>query len=136
MMIKKIVIDGNDGTGKTYRIEQLKKLFPGIEFQDRGIFSKSTLIEELFEPEPKGLKYLFKCTPRERFINTIKSHPDTLYIILWATPETCQKRIQERGDSIEEEYHTIADLSKFNLRFKTLVEYVKNLPNVMYICTD
>jgi hypothetical protein len=29
-MIRKIEVDGNDGTGKSYRIEKMKELFPGL----------------------------------------------------------------------------------------------------------
>lgn len=134
-MIRKIVVDGNDGTGKSYRIEQLKKVFPGIEFEDRGIFSKATLNESLFTLE--SIKDFVK--ERDEFIDYIKNNEDTLYIIVDASVETCQKRILERGDSLEEEYHTKEDLEKFRKRFLYLVDLVKDVPNIsniMLINTD
>ncbi len=134
-MIRKIVVDGNDGTGKSYRIEQLKKIFPGIEFEDRGIFSKATLNESLFTL--KSIKDFVKA--RDEFIDYIKNTEDTLYIIIDASVETCQKRILERGDSLEEEYHTKEDLEKFRKRFLYLVDLVKDIPNIsniMLINTD
>lgn len=134
-MIRKIVVDGNDGTGKSYRIEQLKKVFPGIEFEDRGIFSKATLNESLFTLE--SIKDFVKA--RDEFIDYIKNTEDTLYIIIDASVETCQKRILERGDSLEEEYHTKEDLEKFRNRFLYLVDLVKDIPNIsniMLINTD
>ena len=134
-MIRKIVVDGNDGTGKSYRIEQLKKIFPGIEFEDRGIFSKATLNESLFTLE--SIKDFVKA--RNEFIDYIKNTDDTLYIIVDASVETCQKRILERGDSLEEEYHTKEDLEKFRKRFLYLVDLVKDVPNIsniMLINTD
>ena len=134
-MIRKIVVDGNDGTGKSYRIEQLKKIFPEIEFEDRGIFSKATLNESLFTLE--SIKDFIKA--RDEFLDYIKNTEDTLYIIIDASVETCQKRILERGDSLEEEYHTKEDLEKFRKRFLYLVDLVKDIPNIsniMLINTD
>lgn len=133
-MIQKIVIDGNDGTGKTYRLNELKKIFPNIEYQDRGIFSEYTLIDELFNANSKNyidIFYLFKD-----FYDTIKNNSTILYVICDCSIETSQKRILERGDSLEEEYHTKEDLQKYKNRFLKLVRICKNLPNVMLINTD
>ena len=112
-MIKKIVIDGNDGTGKSVRVSVLKKHFPGIEIEDRGVFSEATLRDELFE-----------------------EHPETLFIICDASIETCQKRILERGDSLDEEFHNEDDLRKYRARFLMLFEAAKKYPNIMFVNTD
>ena len=130
-MIRKIEVDGNDGTGKSYRIEKMKELFPGLVYYDRGIFSKATLNEKLFQNKNSQEWYKEK----EYFYNLVKSHSDTLYIILDASPATCQRRIKERGDSLEEEYHTKEDLLKYSERFYELCEICDDLPNVMWICT-
>lgn len=136
-MIKKIVVDGNDGTGKSYRIEQLKKLFPNITFEDRGIFSKATLDDDLFDDKKnESFKFCFVATPREKFYNSIKMHSDTLYIVLDASIETCQKRILERGDSLDCEFHNEKDLRKYKERFNLLVDLCRGLPNVMLVNTD
>jgi thymidylate kinase len=131
-MIKKIVIDGNDGSGKTFRCDELKKLFPDIEIVDIGLFSEATLDDWLFvEYATKG-EHGWRC---KDFISKVDAEPETLFIILMTKPEIAQKRIIERGDSIEEEYHTLDDLNKYNQRFEFLCELVKDRTNVMVVHT-
>ena len=130
-MIKKIVIDGNDGTGKTFRVNLLRKMFPTIEIEDRGIFSDKTLDDNLFDYNKAS-----SINHRKNFVNSIEEQKDTLFIICDASVETCQKRISERGDSLEEEYHNKKDLIKYRGRFMLLVELCSELPNVMFIDTD
>lgn len=131
-MIKKIVFDGHDGVGKSTRIEEMKKLFPGVEFSDRGIFSEMTMKDELFDE--KNTKS--RVDKRIEFFNTIKENSDTLYIILDAKPEECQRRILARGGHIDCEFHNMHDLVMYRHRFNVLVSWVVELPNVMYIHTD
>ena len=133
-MIKKIVVDGNDGTGKSTRVAELRKLFPGIRIEDRGIFSKATLDENLFDEQKNDT--FFCTTPRERFYNSIRLDKTTLYIILDAYIETCQERIKARGDSLDCEFHNKEDLAKYKERFEYLVNMCSNLPNVMLVYTD
>jgi len=128
-MIEKIIIDGNDGTGKTTRLVQLKKMFPNIKYEDRGIFSKMTLVDELFNRTGNYDEI------QKKFYEDVQKDSSTLYIICRASSEVCQKRILERGDSIEEEFHTLDDLNKYNNRFDILVDIVKDLPNVMVVDT-
>jgi deoxyadenosine/deoxycytidine kinase len=130
-MIKKIVIDGNDGTGKTTFINHLKKVMPGIEFQDRGIFSETTLKDKLFNATEENKYEVFN--ELKEFQESIKKQNDTLFIILDADVEVCQKRILKRGDSIEEEFHTLEDLNKYKHRFNVLTEICKNVSNLMFI---
>ena len=131
-MIKKVVFDGHDGVGKTTRIEEMKKLFPGLEFSDRGIFSEMTMKDELFDE--KNTKS--RVDKRIEFFNTIKENSDTLYIILDAKPEECQRRILARGGHIDCEFHNMHDLVMYRHRFNVFVSWVVELPNVMYIHTD
>lgn len=128
-MIEKIIIDGNDGTGKTTRLVQLKRMFPNIKYEDRGIFSKMTLVDELFNRTGNYDEI------QKKFYEDVQKDSSTLYIICRASSEVCQKRILERGDSIEEEFHTLDDLNKYNNRFDILVDIVKDLPNVMVVDT-
>ena len=128
-MIEKIIIDGNDGTGKTTRLVQLKKMFPNIKYEDRGIFSKMTLVDELFNRTGNYDEI------QKKFYEDVQKDSSTLYIICRASSEVCQKRILERGDSIEEEFHTLDDLNKYNNRFDILVDIVKDLPNVIIVDT-
>ena len=130
-MIKKIIIDGNDGTGKTFRVNLLRKMFPNIEIEDRGIFSDKTLDDSLFE-----YNKVSSIIHRKNFVNSIEEQKDTLFIICDASVETCQKRISERGDSREEEYHNKKDLTKYKGRFMILAELCSELPNVMFVNTD
>ena len=130
-MIKKIVIDGNDGTGKTFRVNLLRKMFPNIEIEDRGIFSDKTLDDILFDYNNAS-----SIIRRKNFVNSIEEQKDTLFIICDTSVETCQKRISERGDSLEEEYHNKKDLIKYRKRFMLLAELCSELPNVMFVDTD
>ena len=130
-MIKKIVIDGNDGTGKTFRVNLLRKMFPNIEIEDRGIFSDKTLDDCLFDYNKAS-----SINHRKNFVNSIEEQKDTLFIICDASVETCQKRISKRGDSLEEEYHNKKDLIKYRKRFMLLAELCSELPNVMFVDTD
>ena len=129
-MIEKIIIDGNDGTGKTTRLVQLKRMFPNIKYEDRGIFSKMTLVDELFNRTGNYDEI------QKKFHEDVQKDSSTLYIICRTSSEVCQKRILERGDSIEEEFHTLDDLNKYNSRFDILVDIVKDLPNVMVVDTS
>lgn len=139
-MIKKIVVDGNDGAGKTYTIDKMKALFPGIEFEDRGVFSKATLNDKLFKEWAALLASSEKQMGEKEhhavydFVKEVEKH-DTLFIICLADPKECQRRIMERGDSIDEEYHTMEDLEKYDKRFRTLCEMTRHLGNVMLIDT-
>ena len=142
-MIKKIVVDGNDGTGKTCTINRLKELFPGIEFEDRGIFSKATLNDDIFEEyanhsETAGCLQNKNGQPNHAsfdFFREIERNHDTFYIICVADPKECQRRIAERGDSIEEEFHRIEDLEKYDKRFRILCDITSRLGNVMLVDT-
>ena len=97
-----IEFDGNDGTGKTYIINLIKQFFNNCIFKDRGIFSKATLLNK---------------------DNNIDN--DTLYIILDDFPEHCQQRIQKRGDSLDEEFHTLEDLEYYRKSFMLLYNHCK-----------
>ena len=131
-MIKKIVIDGNDGSGKTYRCTELKKLFPNVEIADRWLFSDVTLDDELFcEYSSKGIASE-RC---KEFIDKVDAETETLFVILMTEPEIAQRRIISRGDSIDEEFHTMDDLKKYNRRFEILCELVKDKQNVMVVKT-
>ena len=145
-MIKKIIVDGNDGTGKSYRCELMRKMFPGISVCDRGLFSRYTLDDYAFNEfsrynifkeidRPDLVKAMSKSLKFNIFRETIQNNKNTLYIILVADPEVCQERIKARGDSIEEKYHTLEDLKFYEDRFRTLIKFVEDLPNIMVIDT-
>lgn len=104
-------------------------MFPNIKYEDRGIFSKMTLVDELFNRTGNYDEI------QKKFHEDVQKDSSTLYIICRASSEVCQKRILERGDSIEEEFHTLDDLNKYNNRFDILVDIVKDLPNVMVVDT-
>ena len=81
-------------------------------FKDRGIFSKATLLNK--DSEEKMYDYID---------NNIDN--DTLYIILDDFPEHCQQRIQKRGDSLDEEFHTLEDLEYYRKSFMLLYNHCK-----------
>lgn len=91
-----VEIDGNDGTGKTTIIKELKKHNPDFEIKDRGALSIAT---------DSG---------------KFKKEKNVCYVIITASPVTCQNRIKGRGDSIIEKYHTMEDLNKYHGRFINL----------------
>lgn len=117
-----VEIDGNDGTGKTFLINEIKKQLSSIldknnidiKFNDRGLLSKATLsnVWELNIENPN-------------LNNLCKFDKDTIYYLIDDIPEKCQERILSRGDSIEEEYHTLDDLIKYRKRFLKLKEFYK-----------
>ena len=135
-MIDRIVIDGNDGTGKSFRIEYLKKIFPDIIFNDRGIFSEYTLNDNIFNSIDSTTSIQLKKYEETKFFELIERDNTTLYIICDCSIEKCQERILNRGDSLDEEYHTKEDLNKYKERFLYLYNLVKGLSNVMLINTE
>ena len=123
----KFEIDGNDGTGKSYRAALLKRIFPDIPIQDRGVFSEATLNERIFVHDADAMA---------QFRNLILKNNDVVYIVCVCSIQKSQERILSRGGSLEEEFHTEADLKKYNERFDFLLELVKDLPNVIRLNTD
>ena len=123
----KFEIDGNDGTGKSYRAALLKRIFPDIPIQDRGFFSEATLNDRIFEHDAGAMA---------QFRNHILKNNDVVYIICVCSIRKSQERILSRGGSLEEEFHTEADLKKYNERFDFLLDLVKDLPNVIRLNTD
>jgi ATP phosphoribosyltransferase len=94
-----IVIDGNDGTGKTTLVEALRA--SGFIAKDRGIPTKAT---------DEG------APPRESLPE------DETYIILDAPPGLCQQRLLKAGRDITEKYHTMEDLEHYRERFLKVAE--------------
>jgi thymidylate kinase len=123
----KFEIDGNDGTGKSFRAAMLKRIFPNIPIQDRGLFSEATLDERIFEHDADAIA---------QFRNSILKNNDVIYIVCVCSIRKSQERILARGGSLEEEFHTEADLKKYNERFDFLLDLVKDLPNVIRLNTD
>ena len=98
--MKRIVIDGNDGVGKSTLVRALLKL--GYDVSDRGIPTTMTI-----HPDVK---------PRD----------DELYIILDAPVETSRERLAQAGKDLTEQFHTVEDLTHYRQRF---LDVAKVLPN-------
>lgn len=98
--MKIVEIDGNDGVGKTFIINELSKKFNkgDVIFRDRG--------------------QLTKATDSDIFIK----EDNVIYILLDCDENISQNRIKERGDSIEEKYHTMEDLKYYRKKFLLLAE--------------
>ena len=96
--IKRIEVDGNDESGKTFRIGIIKNMFPNVEVVDRGLFSKYTLDE--FYPRLNGNEHHLELAAEFRHI--VRESTDTLYVIMDCPIPTCQQRIKNRGDSLED----------------------------------
>jgi len=96
-----IVVDGNDGTGKSTLVETLRK--HGYVVQDRGVPSKATLGEPL------------------------TLNPMDGYLILDAPVETSRERLAKAGKDLEEEWHTVESLTLYREAFKK-VAAAGNIP--------
>lgn len=92
-----IVIDGNDGLGKSTLVESLRKL--GYQVADRGMPTKAT---DTGVPEhlPMGEKY----------------------VILDAPVEVSRARLEKAGRDMTEKYHTVEGLTHYRQRFKEVAE--------------
>jgi thymidylate kinase len=99
-----IVVDGNDGTGKSTLAVSLRKL--GYLVKDRGIPSLMTDGE------------------RARFPK------NEIYIILDAPIATCRLRLKTAGKDLNKKYHTVRDLTHYRSRF---LEVAKMLPRCVMI---
>ncbi len=128
--IRRIEVDGNDGAGKSFRIELIKKMFPGVEVADRGIFSKYTL-DEYYPPLYPRSEEDQKCA--EAFRNEVMKNSDTLYILMDTPIEKCQERIVSRGDSLDTQFHSEDALAKYEWRFHRLYKLVDDCPNVIIL---
>ena len=129
----KLVLDGNDGTGKSIRAKAIKDVL-GLEVSERGPLSKLTDCDEIFSP--------IENTPLSQeainCINEIKENPDIFYVILDAPVIKCQQHIIARGDSIDAPYHNFKDLCYYRERFKLLYEFLKKqgITNITFIETQ
>ena len=88
----KLVVDGNDGTGKSTLVARLRDL--GYDVADRGVPTKMT-------EDP--------C---------VCAGQGEVYLILDAPVEVCRARLAKAGKNLEERYHTVADLQHYRARFK------------------
>lgn len=87
-----VVVDGNDGTGKTTLVKALRKR--GYAVQDRGLPSQATL-DGVPNEIPK----------------------DEVYLILDAPIEVCRRRLAEAGKDLNEKWHTLEALKHFRAKF-------------------
>ncbi len=101
-MIRRVVVDGNDGTGKSTVIAILRSLDHTIEFCDRGLPTQMT--------DDK----------------TILPADDEFYVILDAPIAVSQDRLRKAGKSLEERYHTYDDLVWYRSRFRDIGAKLKN----------
>jgi ATP phosphoribosyltransferase len=89
-----IVIDGNDGTGKTTLVKALEGL--GLLARDRGLPTKAS--DDGVPPReswPRGERYLILDVP----------------------VEVSRERLRAAGKDLEERYHTVQDLSFYRARY-------------------
>lgn len=89
-----IVIDGNDGTGKSTLVKALDAL--GLRVQDRGLPTKAS---------DDGVP------PREAW------PPGERYLILDVPVEVSRERLRLAGKDLTERYHTVEDLTFYRARY-------------------
>jgi XTP/dITP diphosphohydrolase len=87
----KVVVDGNDGTGKTTLVAGLRAL--GYTVADRGLPTK---LSDGPDRAPA---------------------PDEIFLILDAPVEVSRARLAAAGKDLDERYHTVADLTHYRDRF-------------------
>ena len=92
---QKIVVEGNDGTGKSTLVEQLQQL--GYQVQDRGRPTRMTDDPQL---QPRG---------------------DVLYVVLDVPVQVSQQRLARAGKSLDEQYHNVQDLTHYRARYQELL---------------
>ncbi|MBI5153491.1 MAG: hypothetical protein HZA36_03480 [Parcubacteria group bacterium] len=94
----KVIVDGNDGTGKTTLVCALKK--KGYHAYDRGIPTTLTMLDDIPFEIPT----------------------DEIYIILDVPVEVSQERLLRAGKSLNQPFHTIRDLTYYRRRFQEVAE--------------
>ena len=99
-----VVVDGNDGTGKSTVVAQLHSR--GYRVQDRGLPTKLTDNPQIEEKTETG--------------------SSEIYLILDLPVEQCQQRLLAAGKDLSEQYHTEADLKYYRQRF---LDVAKSLAN-------
>ncbi len=92
----KIIVDGNDGLGKSTLVKAL--LAHGIIASDRGTPTKLT--DDL----------------------SIAVPTDEFYLILDAPIEISRTRLAQAGKDLNERYHTIEDLQHYRERFREIAQ--------------
>lgn len=102
-----VVLDGNDGTGKSTLAVTLRAL--GYTVDDRGIPTKMTDDASLSPSEEDGRK---------------------VFVILDVPIEVSRARLLAAGKDLDEKYHTIEDLTFYRERYFEVVERLrKALPS-------
>lgn len=95
-----IVVDGNDGTGKSTIVAWLRML--GHNVVDRGIPTKMT-----DDPD-------------------MKPNAKEVYFILDAPVEISRARLAAAGKDLNEKYHTVQDLIHYRERFQDVAKQLAN----------
>lgn len=90
----KVILDGNDGTGKSTLFEQLRA--KGYDVYDRGIPTKMT--------DDPALR------PGD-------AQKGEVYVILDVPVEVSRKRLGAAGKDLDEKYHTVEDLTYYRGRY-------------------
>ncbi len=128
---KNVVLDGNDGTGKTLRANMLRKVLgKDLNVSERGILSEATLNDDIFTVENIAGK---PNAALQSLIDTVKKKKDTLFVIIDKDVLKCQQNILERGDSIDVQFHNFTDLCVYREKFIQLTRFLSDCKNVMLL---
>ncbi len=91
----RIVVDGNDGTGKSSLLQGLRA-FGFQRLEDRGELTKAT-------DDPQ-----------------VGPAPDTTYLLLVCPWQESRRRLEASGADLDDPYHSHAALEKYDARFRAL----------------
>lgn len=96
----RIVVDGNDGTGKTTLVAWLQK--EGFDVSDRGIPTKMT------------------------DDHSVQPSDEEIYLILDAAVEISRRRLLDAGKDLSERYHTVPDLTFYRKQFLEVAQLLSH----------
>ena len=96
--MRAVVVEGNDGTGKSTLVAALAAR--GFVVRDRGLPTKMT--------DDPALR------------PTAEQRASELYLILDVPVAVSRERLAKAGKDLEERYHTVEDLSRYRRRYHML----------------
>jgi len=132
--IKKIELDGIPGTGKTFRAEMLKKMFPDCTIIDEGLYTDQVSDENYISLEDANNPDRLQAFA-EAFREKVKAASDTMFVILFCTTPKSKARLKDRGDN-PDDIPSDDDLFEYSKRFNFLYKVTRDLPNVLSENTD